>query len=119
MSGTHSSTQLAINDATGAINRERYLPFGQRRGEDDLPFTDRGFLGKSEAAATSLNYLDARYYDPTIAKFISTDPLLDPRKFEFGIRGSGTVASMVASKAYIAGMFRGGRGGLNSRSVGW
>ncbi|WP_214326040.1 polymorphic toxin-type HINT domain-containing protein [Nonomuraea sediminis] len=83
LSGSHGSTQLAINDTTGTVNRERYLPYGQRRGSDDLPFTDRGFLGKIEDAATGLNYLGARYYDPTIAKFISTDPELDPRKPEW------------------------------------
>lgn len=83
LSGSHGSTQLAINNTTGTVNRERYLPFGQRRGGDDLPFTDRGFLGKIEDTATGLNYLGARYYDPTIAKFISTDPLLDPRKPEW------------------------------------
>jgi RHS repeat-associated protein len=60
-----------------AMREERYLPFGQRRGSDDLPFTGRGFLGKVEDDATGLDYLSARYYDPTIAKFISTDPLLD------------------------------------------
>ncbi|WP_152990326.1 DNRLRE domain-containing protein [Sphaerimonospora mesophila] len=79
-SGLHGSTQLAVNDNTGAVSRERYLPFGQRRGTDDLPFTDLGFLGKTEDDSTGLTYLSARYYDPAIAKFISTDPLLDLRK---------------------------------------
>ncbi|MBB5773691.1 RHS repeat-associated core domain-containing protein [Nonomuraea jabiensis] len=79
-SGLHGSTQLAIDDATGQVSRERYLPFGQRRGGDDLPFTDRGFLGKTEDASTGLDYLSARYYDPSIGKFVSTDPLLDLTK---------------------------------------
>ncbi|NRQ38596.1 DUF5615 family PIN-like protein [Nonomuraea sp. NN258] len=79
-SGMHGSTQLAVNDSTGQISRERYLPYGQRRGSDDLPFTDRGFLGKTEDASTGLTYLSARYYDPAIAKFVSTDPLLDLTK---------------------------------------
>ncbi|WP_155358491.1 DNRLRE domain-containing protein [Acrocarpospora macrocephala] len=76
----HGTAQLAIDDTTGAVNRERYLPFGQRRGADDLPFTDLGFLGKIEDESTGLTHIGARYYDPTIAKFISTDPLLDFRK---------------------------------------
>ncbi|SNS74169.1 RHS repeat-associated core domain-containing protein [Streptosporangium subroseum] len=75
-SGLHGSTQLAVDDATGQVARERYLPYGKRRGSDDLPFTDRGFLGKIEDDSTGLNYLSARYYDPSIAKFVSTDPLL-------------------------------------------
>ena len=83
LAGLHGSTQLAINDTTGTVSRERYLPFGQRRGGDDLPFTDRGFLGKIEDASTGLTYLGARYYDPAIAKFISTDPELDLRTPEW------------------------------------
>ncbi|MEV4179640.1 RHS repeat-associated core domain-containing protein [Nonomuraea sp. NPDC049709] len=79
-SGLHGSMQLAIDDVTGQVSRERYLPFGQRRGADDLPFTDRGFLGKTEDASTGLDYLSARYYDPVIGRFISTDPLLDLSK---------------------------------------
>lgn len=75
-SGLHGSEQLAITDATGQVSRERYLPYGKRRGIDDLPFTDHGFLGKVEDDSTGLDYLSARYYDPSIAKFISTDPLL-------------------------------------------
>ncbi|GAA0408143.1 DNRLRE domain-containing protein, partial [Acrocarpospora corrugata] len=78
--GLHGSAQLAIDDATGQVARERYLPFGERRGTDDLPFTDLGFLGKIEDDSTGLTYLSARYYDPRAAKFISTDPLLDLRK---------------------------------------
>ncbi len=80
MSGLHGSTQLAVNDTTGQVSRERYLPFGERRGEDDLAFTDHGFLGKIEDDFTGLDYLSARYYDSTIGRFISTDPLLDVSK---------------------------------------
>ncbi|NAS25816.1 hypothetical protein GT755_29560 [Herbidospora sp. NEAU-GS84] len=76
LSGLHGSSQLAINDATSQVSRQRYLPYGQRRGADNLPGTDRGFLGKIEDDSTGLDYLSARYYDPTIGKFISTDPLL-------------------------------------------
>ncbi|MFI6505284.1 polymorphic toxin-type HINT domain-containing protein [Nonomuraea typhae] len=83
LTGQHGSTQLAVNDTTGAVNRERYLPYGKRRGTDDLPFTDLGFLGKTEDATTDLVYLGARYYDPAIAKFISTDPELDLRTPEW------------------------------------
>ncbi|SDI16017.1 RHS repeat-associated core domain-containing protein [Sinosporangium album] len=75
-SGLNGSTVLSIDDTTGAVSRERYLPFGKRRGGDDLPFTDRGFLGKIEDDSIGLSYLSARYYDPSIGKFISTDPLL-------------------------------------------
>ncbi|MEU8271910.1 RHS repeat-associated core domain-containing protein [Sphaerisporangium sp. NPDC049002] len=79
-SGLHGSQQLGIDDGTGQVSRERYLPYGKRRGIDDLPFTDHGFLGKVEDDTTGLDYLSARYYDPNIARFISTDPVLDLTK---------------------------------------
>ncbi|WP_170317355.1 RHS repeat-associated core domain-containing protein [Acrocarpospora corrugata] len=84
LTGLHGSQQIAIDDATGTVSRERYLPFGQRRGADDLPGTDRGWLGKTEDASTGLVYLSARHYDPAIARFISTDPLLDARRPQWG-----------------------------------
>ncbi|MGC5012807.1 polymorphic toxin-type HINT domain-containing protein [Streptosporangium sp. DT93] len=77
LQGLHGSNQLAINDATSQVSRERYTPFGKRRDDDDLPFTDRGFLGKVEDASTGLTYLSARYYDPAVAKFISPDPVFN------------------------------------------
>lgn len=52
-SGLHGSTQLAINANTGEVVRERYKPHGERRGIDDLPFTDRGFLGKTADGSTA------------------------------------------------------------------
>ncbi|HUR06580.1 MAG TPA: hypothetical protein VM347_28820 [Nonomuraea sp.] len=54
----NSKTTEIDYDALGgttAFNRERYLPFGKRRGTDDLPSAD-------------LTYLGARSYDPAIAK---------------------------------------------------
>ncbi|WP_083502364.1 RHS repeat-associated core domain-containing protein [Sphaerimonospora mesophila] len=34
-------------------------------------------MAELSAVISGLDYLSARYYDPTIAKFVSTDPLLD------------------------------------------
>ncbi|MEN3541130.1 DNRLRE domain-containing protein [Microbispora sp. ZYX-F-249] len=76
-SGLHGSSELGVNDGTGKFSRQRYLPFGQHRGGDQLPLSDRGFLGKIEDESTGLDLLGARYYDPSVAKFLSVDPLLD------------------------------------------
>ncbi|MEV5414433.1 polymorphic toxin-type HINT domain-containing protein [Thermopolyspora sp. NPDC052614] len=73
-----NSTQIAIDDATGVATRQRYLPYGASRGgRDDILLTDRGFLGKTEDAATGLIQLGHRYYDPSITKFLSPDPLIN------------------------------------------
>ncbi len=76
-----NSTQVAVDAATGAVSRQRYLPYGAHRGATDaLPSTDRGFLGKTEDASTDLDQIGARYYDPSTGKFISPDPLYDTAK---------------------------------------
>ncbi|HET6213917.1 MAG TPA: RHS repeat-associated core domain-containing protein, partial [Micromonosporaceae bacterium] len=78
------SEQIAIDNATGHVDRQRYLPFGARRGgRDDITVTQRGYLGKTEDDATGLISLDARFYDPTIGKFTSPDALLDLRMPEW------------------------------------
>ncbi|MFD7656788.1 RHS repeat-associated core domain-containing protein [Actinosynnema sp. NPDC059797] len=74
------SAQLAIEDGTGRVARQRYLPFGGHRGgRDDITVTERGFLGKTEDSSTDLTLLSERFYDPSIGRFISPDPALDLR----------------------------------------
>jgi RHS repeat-associated protein len=70
--------QIAVDNTSGAVKRQRYGPFGTPRGSiNELP-TDRGYLGATEDDSTGLIHLGARYYDPLVARFISTDPLLAP-----------------------------------------
>lgn len=38
----------------------------------------RGWLGQYEDAGTGLTYLNARYYDPILGRFLSPDPLMNP-----------------------------------------
>ncbi|GIH15037.1 type IV secretion protein Rhs [Rugosimonospora africana] len=68
------SESLAIT-ATGTVSRQRYLPYGAPRGTAGQIPGDHGFLGKVHDASTDLTLLDSRYYDPTIGRFVSPDPL--------------------------------------------
>jgi len=72
-----ASNTIAVNHATGAITRQRYTPYGAHRGANATLPTDRGYLGKTEDDSTGLLATDNRYYDPTLARFISVDPLAD------------------------------------------
>ncbi|MFE7808736.1 RHS repeat-associated core domain-containing protein [Streptomyces sp. NPDC057430] len=77
---TQGSAHLAVNADTGAVSRQRYLPFGAHRGTPDAlgSTTDRGFLGKTEDDSIGLVHLGARFYDPTIGRFLSPDPVNRP-----------------------------------------
>ncbi len=77
--GTLRSATIADAEA---VTRTSYTPYGELRGADNLA-TDRGWLGQVEdrvdgASGTGLTYLNARYYDPVLSRFLSPDPLMNP-----------------------------------------
>ena len=50
-------------------------PYGEKR-IDDVANRDQGsFTGHIDDSATGLTYMQARYYDPTIGRFLSIDPV--------------------------------------------
>ncbi len=54
-----------------------YTPFGTliyRRGESDTPFLFAGRWG-IESDPNGLLYMRARYYNPTLRRFVSADPI--------------------------------------------
>ena len=67
-------TPVAVTDAAGTvIERSEYEPFGQLVNR---PLTDGpGFAGHVQDAATGLTYMQQRYYDPLIGRFLSVDPV--------------------------------------------
>ncbi len=84
LSDEQRSEQLSVNATTSAVSRQRYLPFGARRGgRDDITRPSAGSSAKAEDDTTGLVHLDARFYDPVIGKFISPDPLVDLRMPEW------------------------------------
>ncbi|HET7306865.1 MAG TPA: RHS repeat-associated core domain-containing protein, partial [Gammaproteobacteria bacterium] len=61
-------------DSTGAVIwRQSYTPYGEtsEQADPDGP----GFTGHRHDAATGLVYMQARYYDPKIGRFLSPDPV--------------------------------------------
>lgn len=59
---------------TGTVYRvERYTPYGEPTdgGYDSGP----GFTGHVTDSATGLSYMQQRYYDPVIGRFLSADPV--------------------------------------------
>lgn len=65
--------RLTVNPANGQmVDQYRYAPFGWLLSGDESDNTRR-FTGESYDPATRLYYLRARYYDPTMGRFLTQD----------------------------------------------
>ncbi len=64
-------------DSTGNVQSElRYHPFGETRHSDGTTPTNRRFTGQIQDEGTGLYYYNARYYDPSIGRFIQADTIV-------------------------------------------
>src|SRR5512134_2188408 len=69
------SPVVASNAQGQVIWRESYRPYGERtRNEPAAADNKVWFTSRRQDAETGLVYMGARYYDPVIGRFISTDP---------------------------------------------
>ncbi len=67
---------VAITNSLGAVTtRSRYTPFGLALDDPTLLKDHGGFTGHIKDSATGLNYMQARYYDPVMGRFLSVDPV--------------------------------------------
>lgn len=76
-----SGTPLLATDAAGnVVWKENYRPYGDRLTNSPASADNKlWFAGKSFDAATGLSYMGARYYHPTIGRFMAFDPKgIDP-----------------------------------------
>ena len=74
---------VAVTNQTGAvIERSDYEPYGAVIGKPN--YQGIGYTGHVQDAATGLTYMQQRYYDPLIGRFLSVDPVTamsDPTRF--------------------------------------
>ncbi len=68
------SAQSGTNSSGNVAWRERYTPFGESLVDDSANDNLAGYTGHIKDKASGLNYMQARYYDPTIGRFLSVDP---------------------------------------------
>ncbi|RMG89129.1 MAG: RHS repeat-associated core domain-containing protein [Chloroflexi bacterium] len=62
------------------VQQTRYLPFGgYRAGSSPNPITSHAYTSQRENMDIGLYYYNARYYAPTLARFLSPDTIVpDP-----------------------------------------
>jgi RHS repeat-associated protein len=71
----HLTSTSVMTDSSGdSLGAIKYLPFGECRNSPPYP-TDILFTGQ-RLDSTGLYYYNARYYDPTIGRFISADTIV-------------------------------------------
>lgn len=73
----HLGSPVAITDASGSVVwKADYEPFGKATTTTETVFNDHKFIGKEIDSETGLYYVVARYYDPSIGRFLTQDPVL-------------------------------------------
>ena len=72
----HLGSPVAATNAAGAVLwRENYAPFGEKLLDPAANRDNTGYTGHVQDDATDLTYMQARYFDPIIGRFYSTDPI--------------------------------------------
>jgi RHS repeat-associated protein len=76
----HLSSASLVMDETGTLQSEnRYMPFGEVReitGVTNITETDFGYTGQRNLADISLMDYQARFYSPTLGKFVQPDSIV-------------------------------------------
>ncbi len=70
-----SSTSVTSDTSGAATSTIRYYPYGECLESQGSIVTDKRFTGQ-RLDSTGLYYYGARYYDPTIGRFISADTIV-------------------------------------------
>lgn len=128
------SPVVVTDGSKNVLKRSEYEPYGATQGEDGP-----GYTGHVFDAATGMNYMQQRYYDPQIGRFLSVDPVTansgtganfnrywyasnNPYKFvdpdgraAWCATGPGGCSSAIVHS--IAGPSQGGKQSLDSTSV--
>ena len=73
----HTGSPVAASDENGNVLwRKEYSPYGEELNKDPKAAGDRrGFTGHVQDQDLGLVYMQARYYDPILGRFMAIDPM--------------------------------------------
>jgi RHS repeat-associated protein len=78
---SQGTVEAEINPTATSVSRRHADPFGNPRDTSVVSWTSAHlFLNAPTNGDTGLTHLGARDYDPTLGRFITVDPILDPAK---------------------------------------
>lgn len=96
------STRLLTDSTGAAVGTFAYDPFGQPIGATGSQTTPFGWAGEYRDAETGLVYLRARYYDPSTAQFVSSDPLSSMSGASYGYGFNDPLSNVDPTGLYAA-----------------
>jgi RHS repeat-associated protein len=114
------STRL-LTDATGAVQAAyTYDPSGNLVGISGAITNPLQYVGQYTDSKSGLQYLRARYYDPTTEQFISRDPIVATTPQPYSYAANSPTNGSDPTGLWCVGT-QGGTAGLlgNSRAGGW
>lgn len=76
VSDPHQTATVSIGNTTQVVTKRRVDPFGNVRGTKPTWPGDHAFLNKP-LDTSGLSSVGARYYDASLGRFISVDPVMD------------------------------------------
>lgn len=80
VSDPHNTATVTVGANGVSVTRRTLDPYGNVVGAAQGVWPDsHGFLGKSMSTDTGLTDVGARKYDPVLGRFLSVDPLMDPK----------------------------------------
>ena len=69
------SVLAMFNSSNTVVNQYGYLPFGEAQSTSETVPNPLRFAGRELEAGSGLYYNDARWYDPSLHRFITEDPI--------------------------------------------
>ncbi len=73
----HLGSASVVTDSSGnVVGEQRYYPFGGTRWSMGSMLTDKLYTGQREMAGLGIYHYGARFYSPTLGRFLSADTII-------------------------------------------